>query len=267
LKDAVSMLNSLSAGLNIMRPSMLETGLEAIVYNLNRKNNDLKFFDFGKTYSSSNPGNYHETEHLCLYVTGNVSPEHWKQKNGKTDIYYLKGVVTRLLELLGIDADVFSSSANKRFSAGLQAKVQGSVMIELGMVDPGLLNRFDIKQAVLFADINWSALRIQAENRSIAVKEIPKFPAVNRDVAMIVPSELKYEEVEGTVQKIDLPYLEEMKLFDIFESEKLGEGKKSLAVSFTFQDPEKTLTDKEIDEWMNKIMLSFEKDLKAEIRK
>jgi len=110
-------------------------------------------------------------------------------------------------------------------------------------------------------------LRIQAENRSIAVKEIPKFPAVNRDVAMIVPSELKYEEVEGTVQKIDLPYLEEMKLFDIFESEKLGEGKKSLAVSFTFQDPEKTLTDKEIDEWMNKIMLSFEKDLKAEIRK
>jgi phenylalanyl-tRNA synthetase beta chain len=266
-KHSVKMLNSLSAELNIMRPSMLETGLEAIIYNLNRKNNDLKFFDFGKTYSTSGPGNYHETEHLCLYVTGNINGENWKHKSEKSDIYYLKGVVSNLLKLLGVEAEGFSSSANKRYSAGLQVKVQGSVMIELGLVNNELLNRFDIKQPVLFADVNWSALRVQAENRRIGVSEVPKFPAVNRDVAMIVPAQLQYEQVEETVQKINLDYLEDMKLFDIFESEKLGEGKKSMAVSFTFQHPEKTLTDKEIDEWMNKIMSGFEKDLNAEIRK
>jgi phenylalanyl-tRNA synthetase beta chain len=267
LKHSVKMLNSLSAELNIMRPSMLETGLEAIVYNLNRKNNNLKFFDFGKTYSTSGPGNYHETEHLCLYVTGNVTEENWKQKAEKTDVYYLRGAAINILRLLGIEADELKSFSSKKFSAGLQVKVQGSVMIEFGTVNSSLLSKFNMKQPVLFADFNWSALKVQAENRAIPIKEISKYPSVNRDVAMIVPSQLKYEEVEGTVQKIKLPFLEEMKLFDIFESEKLGKGKKSMAVSFTFLNPEKTLTDKEIDEWMNKIMTSFENDLKAEIRK
>jgi phenylalanyl-tRNA synthetase beta chain len=267
LKDSVKMLNSLSAELNIMRPSMLETGLEAIVYNLNRKNNNLKLFDFGKTYSASGSGSYHETEHLCLYVSGNVTEENWKHKPGKIDSYYLRGAAMNILRSLGIEADELRSFSNTRFSAGLQVKVQGSVMIEFGPVNTGVLNKFDIKQPVFFADFNWSALKVQAENRLISIKEISKFPSVNRDVAMIVPSELKYEEMEGTVQKIKLQYLEEMKLFDIFESEKLGEGKKSMAVSFTFLNPEKTLTDKEIDEWMNKIMTSFENDLKAEIRK
>jgi phenylalanyl-tRNA synthetase beta chain len=267
LKHSVKMLNSLSADFNIMRPSMLETGLEAIVYNLNRKNNDLKLFDFGKTYSTSGPGNYHETEHLCLYITGNIAEENWKHKPEKTDVFYLRGIVANVLRLLGIEAGEISSFAGTRFSAGLQVKVFGSVMIEFGMVNNVLLGKFDSKQPVLFADFNWSALKVQAENNVIAIKEIPKFPSVHRDVAMIVPAQLKYEEVERTVQKIKLEYLEEMKLFDIFESEKLGKEKKSMAVSFTFLNPEKTLTDKEIDEWMNKIMTSFEKDLKAEIRK
>ncbi len=139
--------------------------------------------------------------------------------------------------------------------------------MQAGIVDKRILNRFAIKQPVFFADLNWELLVKKATDHKPVVHEIPKFPAVHRDLALIVPKQLQYEEVEKTVDKIRLNKLRDMKLFDIFESEKLGADKKSLAVSFTFLDEEKTLTDKEIDGWMNKIMASFEKDLQAEIRK
>ena len=267
LQESVKMLNSLSAELNIMRPSMLETGLEAIVYNLNRKNNDLKFFDFGKTYGTTAPGKYHETEHLCLYLTGSMTEISWRNKSGKTDIYFLKGIVSSILQLLGLKADSFEMFTHKKLSPALQVRINGSVMIQFGSVTAPLLNRFDIKQPVLFADINWSAMSVQAENTTIRIEEIPKFPAVNRDLAIIVPHQLKYEEVEKTVGKLQLGNLKDVNLFDIFQSEKWGEGKKSMAISFTFLDKEKTLTDKEIDSWMNKIMAALEKELHAEIRK
>jgi len=267
LQEAVRMLNSLSAGLNIMRPSMLETGLESIAYNLNRKNNDLKFFDFGKTYSTSGSGKYSETEHLCLYITGNVHEDNWRNKKGKTDFYFLKGVVTALLKLLGVQADNFEAFTHKKLSSALQVRINGSVMIQLGAVNNSLLNQFDIKQAVFFADINWDALRLQAENNEIKIEEIAKFPSVYRDLAIIVPGQLKYEEAEKVVHRLKLGYLQDIRLFDVFESKKLGEGKKSMAISFTFLDKEKTLTDKEIDEMMNKIMEAMEKELSAEIRR
>ena len=129
------------------------------------------------------------------------------------------------------------------------------------------MNRFDIKQPVFFADLNWDLLSKIAAGNKPAFNPIPKFPAVQRDLALIVPSQLTYEEVEKAVQKIKLNKLQGVKLFDVFESEKLGAGKKSLAVNFIFLDEDKTLTDQEIDGWMNKIMTSLEKDLQAEIRK
>jgi len=149
----------------------------------------------------------------------------------------------------------------------LQIRINGSVMIQLGEISNSSLNHFDIKQPVFFADINWNALKIQSENKTARIEDIPKFPAVNRDLAIIVPRHLKYEEVEKAVQKLKLTNLQDIKLFDIFESEKLGKEKKSMAISFTFLDREKTLTDKEIDSWINKIMTIFEKELNAEIRK
>jgi phenylalanyl-tRNA synthetase beta chain len=261
------MLNSLSAELNIMRPSMLETGLEAIAYNLNRKNNDLKFFDFGKTYSTSGPGRYHETEHLCLYVTGKSHEDSWRSKTEKADFYFLKGIVTALLRLLGVGADSFEVFTHKKLSPALQIRIHGSIMIQLGGVNTSLLHQFDIKQPVFFADINWNALQVQAEHSEIKIQEAPRFPIVYRDLAIIVPAELKYERAENVVQKLKLSNLQQMTLFDVFESEKLGKGKKSMAISFTFLDREKTLTDKEIDALMSKIMTTIEKELGAEIRK
>lgn len=267
LTSSVKMLNNLSADLNILRPSMLETGLEAISHNLNRKNNDLRFFEFGKTYATAGSGQYSEPEHLCLYVTGKNLEEGWKTKPTASDFYMLKGIVAKVLQLLGIAADSFEPLTGMKFEMGLQGKIKGEVVLQAAIVHKKILSNFDIKQPVFFADLNWDVLSKIAANNKPAINPIPKFPAVQRDLAMIVPSHLAYEEVEKAVQKIKLNKLQGVKLFDIFESEKLGAGKKSMAVNFTFLDEEKTLTDQEIDAWMNKIMSALEKDLQAEIRK
>lgn len=267
LTGSVKMLNSLSAELNIMRPSMLETGLESIAHNLNRKNNDLKFFDFGKTYKTSGPGKFHETEHLCLYITGNANETSWRQKTTKSDFYFLKGVLASVLKLLGLQAEDFENFTNKKLHSALETRINGSVLSQFGEVDQSVLNRFDIRQPVFFADIDWDTALAKAKFSTIKVDDIPKFPAVYRDLAIVVPSQLKYEEAKRSVEKLRINQLQDVRLFDVFESEKLGRGKKSMAMSFTFLDKEKTLTDKEIDGMMNKIMLALEKDLSAEVRK
>lgn len=267
LQTTVKMLNNLSAELDVMRPSMLETGLEAIAYNLNRKNNDLRFFEFGKTYSQAAPGEYGERDHLCLYMSGKTGEESWKNKPVYVDFYQLKGVVTRFFQLLGIKIDSFEAVTDAKSEAMILGKVKGKPAVRAGIVHKKVLQRFDIKQPVFFADIDWNMVSMLAANQKPAIQPIPKYPSVQRDLAIIVPSPLVYEEIEKTVQKLKLNKLQGLKLFDVFESEKLGKDKKSMAVNFTFLDTEKTLTDQEIDGWMNKIMLSLEKDLQAEIRK
>lgn len=267
LKDAVRMLNSLSADHNIMRPSMLETGLVSIAYNLNRKNEDLRFFEYGKTYSKNEEGAYEEREHLCLYLTGLAAEEGWRAKPQKSDFYQLKGIAGALLQLTGIAADHFEALQHPKFAEGLVAMSGKDWLLQLGTVSRAALQRFDIKQPVYFADFNWDLLSQKAIASKTHIAEIPRFPAVKRDLALLVPRELPYADLEKVVKGIRLQNLRELQLFDVFESEKLGEGRKSLAVSFTFLDEEKTLTDKEIDGWMQKIMQALEKELGAQIRK
>jgi phenylalanyl-tRNA synthetase beta chain len=267
LQSAVKMLNSLSAELNIMRPSMLETGLEVVAHNLNRRNNDLRLFEFGKTYSTEGSGKYEEPEHLCIYITGKNGEDNWRNKPGATDFFVLKGIVKRVLQQLGLESEEYQPLQHPKFSNGLQVLVQRKPVAQLGTVSKATLDRFDVRQPVYFADFNWTLLASMAAGSKQAFREIPRFPAVQRDLAMIVSRQLAYEEVEKTIRKIKLSKLQDLQLFDIFESEKIGADKKSIALSFTFQDEEKTLTDKEIDNWMSKIMTTLEKDLQAELRK
>lgn len=267
LQSSVKMLNNLSAELNIMRPSMLETGLETIAHNLNRKNNNLKFFEFGKTYSTSEAGKYTEQERLCLYITGQSNEDSWRTKSIPADFYMLKGVIAQLLQVIGVSVETITFLQHQKFNSGLQGNSKDDIAMQVGEVHKKILTRFDIKQPVYFADLNWEFLAKKAARNKPAFAEIPKFPSIQRDLAVIVPNSLQYEEIEKTVHKIRLNKLQSMKLFDIFESEKLGVGKKSIAVNFIFSDEEKTLTDKEVDDWMNKIMTTLEKDLQAEIRK
>lgn len=267
LEQMVKMMNSLSAELNILRSSLFETALEVVAHNLNHRNSSLRIFEFGKAYSTSGSGKYAEEEKLCIVVTGNTCEDSWKQKGKQADLYFLKGVVIAVLQSLGIKADSIEMVAVPKLDNHLVFKLNGQIIAGAGEVTKKILAKFDIKQPVFFAGLNWSFLASLAAQQKAGVKEIPRFPAVQRDVAMIVPKQLAYEEVEKTVQKIKLNKLQEVKLFDIFESEKLGTDKKSLAVNFTFLDEEKTLTDKEIDGWMSKIMTTLEKELQAEIRK
>jgi phenylalanyl-tRNA synthetase beta chain len=267
LKHAVRLLNNLSAVHNIMRPSMLQTGLEAVAYNLNRKNSNLLFFEFGKTYKTSEPANYQETNHLCLYATGNLSEDSWKGKGTASDIFYLKGIVNRLLALAGINKVEWKAGSNAKLSSVITLTTDKQQLVELGSVAKKELNRFDVKQPVYYADIQWDLVLDKASKSSIDFKELPRQLPVHRDLAMVVPRSLSYKEVEQAVLGARIEKLQEMRLFDIFESDKLGADKKSMAVSLTFLDEEKTLNDSEIDGMMSKIMTLLESQLRAEIRK
>ena len=266
LESMVKMMNSLSAELNILRNSLFETALEVVAHNLNHKNNSLSLFEFGKTYSTSETGKYNEAEKLCIVITG--KPENnWKQKSIAADFYSIKGNVIAVLKLLGITGFSIEPLQVPKLENHVVFKLDGEIIAGAGEVNKRILEKFGIKQPVFFGGLNWALISALALKQLPTIKEISRFPAVQRDLALIVPKQLRYEEVEKSVQNIKPVTLQQIKLFDIFESDKLGADKKSMAINFTFSDEEKTLTDKEIDGWMNKIMTTLEKDLQAEIRK
>jgi phenylalanyl-tRNA synthetase beta chain len=263
----VTMTNSLSAELNILRNSLFETALEVVAHNLNHKNNSLRLFEFGKAYSTAGSARYNEAENLCIVIAGNKTEDSWKQKSSAADFYLLKGTVDAVLKSLGVKGDSIETIAMPKLDNHIVYKLNNNIIAGAGEVKKEVLTKFGIKQPVFFAGLNWQLLAQLAAGHTPVIKEIPKYPAVQRDLAMVVAKDLEWERIQQSVQKIKLNELQEVKLFDIFESEKLGADKKSVAVNFTFLDEEKTLTDKEIDSWMNKIMATLEKDLQVEIRK
>lgn len=262
--SSVKMINSLSAELDVMRPSMLETGLETIAFNLNRKNSNLKFFEFGKTYHQKETGKYSEKEHLCMYITGAGHEDVWNEKSKSSDVYLAKGIASAILYLAGLGESKFERPEG---SHSIHLTHSKNTVATIQQVSKKRLQEFDIKQNVFFIDISFETMLKLFERNRITYKEISKYPAVTRDLAMVVNSDTTYESVEQAVKKLKLARLHDIRLFDVFESDKLGKGKKSLAVSFTFLDEEKTMTDKEIDGMVGKLIQSFEKELGAEIRK
>ncbi len=262
LSSTVKLLNNLSVELDVMRPVLLETGLECVAHNTNHKNNVLLLFEFGKTYSISGKGQYSEEEHLCLYVSGNKNQLSWRQKQVEADIYFIKGVCQKVFQLSGINNTSYKFSDDS-----LTAYINNVLVVEINTVSKNKLEQFSVKQPVFFADINWEKLKVAAKQIKIEFAEISKYPEVQRDISMIIKKSVLYEKIETLTKALNLSKLSNIELFDIFESEKLGKNKRSLAVSFTFSDKEKTLTDNEIDGMMNKIISCYEKELNAEIRK
>lgn len=245
---------------------MLETGLQCIAFNLNRRNNNLRLFEFGKTYTTSAVGKYFETDHLAIYTSGN-NESSWKQKAAATDVYFLKAVVNGILQQAGVTAETELAEPRKGFSGMISYKVKKQVVAEIGIVDAAQLKQFDIKQPVYFADINWTALTLLASKTKLEYKEIPRFPAVERDLAIVIAKAVTYAEVEKTIFTAKVNRLKSVALFDVFESEKIGADKKSLALNFVFQDDEKTLTDQETEKMMSILIAALEKQFSAEIRK
>ncbi|WP_018613616.1 phenylalanine--tRNA ligase subunit beta [Segetibacter koreensis] len=267
LSGTVKMINSLSSDLDVMRPSMIETGLETVAYNLNRKNKDLAFFEFGKTYHSTGVGNYTEKEHLALYLTGESKPASWKSKSANGDFYLAKGIADGLIKLCGLESPPFIATHETGFLTSISAKIGDKSLVTVGEISSDKLKMFDVKQPVLYIDFDWILLLQSVASKKITYTEVSKFPAVQRDLAIVVNKNITFNGLEQVVEKLKISKLQNVQLFDIFESEKLGTNKKSMALSFTFIDEEKTMTDKEIDAMMNRLIKGFETELGAEIRK
>jgi phenylalanyl-tRNA synthetase beta chain len=265
--EMVTMLNSLSAELNAMRPSLLETSLQVVAHNLNHRNLTLRLFEFGKVYKKIDSGRYEEKERCCILVTGQRQETGWREKELPADLYTLKGVVESVCKGTGLSPVCVTAQEDPKLSGLIQWQLGKKRLGIAGEINGTLSSKFGIKQPVFFAELDWELMAQLAQEAKIKIREIPRFPAVQRDLALVVPNTLTWQTLEETVQKIRIQTLRDIKLFDIFESEKLGAGKKSMAVNFTFLDEEKTLTDKEIEGWMNKIMDTLEKELAITIRK
>lgn len=262
--DLVRMLNSLSNELDVMRPSMLESGLEVISYNVNRKNADLLLFELGKTYSKSEE-KYNEQMVLAIWATGNMQTAQWNQKALASDIFYLKGVLQTLIAQNGIkSAQLSYEEVNGSLTAVWKWKNQ--VLVTISEVPAKRLQEFEIKQTVYYAEINWTLWVTAAAANKIVYAEVPKFPAVQRDLAIVLDKAVTYNEVKKITEQQKIAFLQTFDLFDVFESEKLGAGKKSYALSYTFQLQDRTLTDAEIEAVMKDLMQAYKNKLQAQIR-
>lgn len=261
----VVMLNPLSNDLGVMRQSLLFSGLESISYNINRKNNSLKFYEFGKTYHKFN-GKYQEDKHLTLFVTGNRAKESWNSNNSISDFFYLKGIITTVLQRVGVSKIKTSPSKSDIFSEGITLSLGKIKLVDFGVVKRYILKEFGIKQEVLFADFNLENLYNLSGNKKIKVSELPKFPTVKRDLALLLDHNIAFNEVYNLAFQSERNLLKEVDLFDVYEGDNLPEGKKSYAVSFLLQDENKTLEDKQIDKIMQKLQQTFEKNLDAVLR-
>ena len=264
-EHSVEMLNPLSNDLKVMRQSLLFSGLESVAYNINRKQNSLKFYEFGKTYHKYENG-YQEDKHLTLFVTGNRTQDSWKVASQASDFFYLKGIVTALLSRLGIDNLKTTPIKSDVFSEGITLSLGKMKLVELGVVKRAILKEFSIKQEVLFADFNWQTILGLVGNKKIKVADLPKFPAVKRDLALLLDNKVEFKDIYNLAFQSERKLLKEVDLFDVYEGDKLPEGKKSYAVSFVLQDENKTLEDKQIDKIMQKLQQTFEKNLDAVLR-
>ncbi len=264
----VQMINSLSQELNVMRPRLLETALEVVAHNLNHKNTMLRLFEFGKTYQYLGGTEYRETPKLILVCSGDLQEGDWKQPSRATDLFAIKSQLHTLFQWLGIDniTEEYPDSL-AQIKDPIRWISSGTCLAEGGEVSTQTLGCFGIKQPVFYAELDWQELLRRSLDRPRKIAPLPKFPAVQRDLSMLVGRDLSWTRIRGAVQKIGLENLQGIKLFDIFESDKLGTDKRSMAINLTFQHPEKTLTDAEIDGWMQQVIDTLSTQCGAEVRK
>ena len=257
----VRMINSLSSELDILRPSMLESGLEVLRYNINRKQQHLALYETGHVYSREATGKYNQQAHLAVWISGQTQMKDWQDNAVKADLYYLKGLMESLFTRCGL-------KKYQEITEGDTLLWQRGTML-LGKafpVAPERLRLFDIKQPVFYAEIYMEPVIQAVENQKIRYAELPKYPSVKRDLALVLDKQVRYEALAKATQKTKMEALQDFQLFDLFENEKLGKDKKSLALSFTFQLFDRTLTDADVDMMMKKLITLYQKEFQAEIR-
>ena len=273
----VTIVNPLSSDLNVMRQSLLFGGLESIMRNANRRMANLKFFEFGNCYQhfnekkdNENPMKaYSEESHLGLWITGKRIEGSWIHADEDSTFYELKAHVDNILRRIGMPQGLLVSEKtdNDIFSAGIKMMNRsGKVFIELGIVSKKLQKQADIDREVFFADINWTQVTNAVKKAAVHFTEIPKYPAVSRDLALLIDKNVEFAQIEQIARQTEKKLLKKVELCDVYEGKNLPEGKKSYAVNFVLQDMEKTMSDKQIEAIMNKLIQNLKKQLGAELR-
>lgn len=273
-ENSVMLFNPLSSDLNAMRQTLLFGGLETIAYNINRKNMRLRLFEFGKAYTfhkkegENHLKQYSEEDRLALFVSGGKNADSWNGKETPSDFFTVKAYAEMVLQRMGLNPDFLTvtETSSDVFREGLDYTQNGRHLVSLGVVAGKLKKKFDIDQEVFYAEFSWKNLLDTLKKHEIAFQPLPKFPAVKRDLALLLDKNVSFQEVRDIAMRTEKGVLKSVGLFDVYEGEKLGAGKKSYAVTFTLQDDEKTLTDKQIDKIMNKLMGAYQHLLHAEIR-
>lgn len=265
LQNAVKLLNPLSSDLDVMRLSMLYNGLEVLQYNRNRKATDMHLYEFGKTYIKTNNG-YSEQMHLSLFMLGKQQGESWHGAAKANTYYTIKSLIVNILKKAGIKKTDIVTDSNGTLLNQTTISSQQKVLVVFGGVDAKTRKQFDLTDDVWFADFNWDNLCELSMGSTLKLQAISTFPAVRRDLALVLDKKSTYAEIEKIARKTEQQLLKEMNVFDVYEGDKIAQGKKSYAISFILQNTEKTLTDEEIETTMNKLIKQFEKELGATLR-
>ncbi|MBI3133163.1 MAG: phenylalanine--tRNA ligase subunit beta [Bacteroidetes bacterium] len=261
----VTVLNPLSNELDVMRQSLLPGGLSVIEFNQNRQHPDLKLYEFGKTYFKTADG-YRESRRLVLFITGQRLAENWNSDKTRTSFFSIKAAVQRILEKLGLTISATNSVTSQAFEDGVSIEIDKMTVGEFGWIKPQLLKESGIKNPVYYADLDWDQLLKLAARQKVEFTPIPKTQFVRRDFSLLLNEHVTFKDIEMQARSVDKKLLKSVGLFDVYEGKNLPAGKKSYAVSFTFQDHEKTLQDEQVDRMMQAIRQKLETELNAELR-
>lgn len=266
-EDAMVQLNNpLSSEMGIMRPALVFSALHNAAYNLNRQQLNLKLFEFGNIYRNAKDG-FFEEERLSIVVAGEQVSDSWRLPDTPADWYFLKGTFERILQRLGVDASKLTTSetTNDWFSTGMDWKKGDRIVVSAGAVSPHLKKAFDIKRDVYLLELRWKEL-VGLRQKEINIGDLPKYPAVRRDLALLVDKAIEYAALEKLAYQTERKLLKDVALFDVYEGKGLPSGKKSYALAFSLRDEHKTLTDKEVDKVMNRLLERFKREVGAELR-
>ncbi len=261
----VRIMNPLSTELSVMRQSLLSSLLESARHNANRKKQNLKLFEFGASYRQEG-ASFREQKQLGILVTGNRKEESWVAGQQKSDFFYFKAIVEQVLLRLGISDFQSAPADNPLFSEGLGAMHGKVPLVEFGVLQKNIGKKFDLKSEVLYAEFNWAGLVQQASDSKMIFREVPKYPEVRRDFALLIDQQVTFRQIHDLAFKTERKLLKKVNLFDVYTGKNLPENKKSYAVSFLLQDLKKTLTDAQIDKVMKRLQLQFQTELGAELR-
>ena len=274
-KETINLMNPLSSELGVLRQTLLFSGLENIARNLNNKQNSLRLFEFGKTYHL-NPESakdapvterYLEKEYLTLFATGKIYEDIWNFTAKELDVFYLKNIINNIFVKINIPVgkiEISTENSSDLFNQVVY-RMNGEVLARIGQVHAHILKYFGIKKPVYFAELNTATLYAACETE-VNYRSIPAFPAVKRDLALIIDENVSYKTLEEIGFKYGSKLMKNITLFDVYEGDKIEKGKKSYALNFVLQHPEKTLTEEEINKVMNKLIAAYEREAGAKLR-